>query len=60
MKKITLLDEGFKPEIDEIIAGKLYLGNEEGSQNLEMLKQKGVTDILVLGSSLKEVIRYGK
>lgn len=39
--------------MDEILENKLYLGNAEASNNLELLQQKGITHILVCGSFLK-------
>lgn len=40
--------------MDEILENKLYLGNAEASNNLELLQQKGITHILVCGSFLKK------
>jgi len=40
------------PEIDEIIKDKLYLGNEDASLDLDLLKKNGITHILVAGDHM--------
>ncbi|EAS00709.2 dual specificity phosphatase domain protein (macronuclear) [Tetrahymena thermophila SB210] len=41
------------PEIDEIISGKLYLGNEDASTIKEELTKRNITHILIAGSGMK-------
>lgn len=41
-------------EFVEIIKGKLYLGNNEGAKNLELLKKNNITGILICGYFLSE------
>lgn len=40
-------------EINEVIKGKLYIGNYDFAKNKDKLKEKGITHILVCGSELK-------
>ena len=41
-------------EFEEIIPGKLYLGNNEAAKNLELLKKNNITAILICGYFLSE------
>ncbi|KAL4438919.1 hypothetical protein ABPG74_016639 [Tetrahymena malaccensis] len=42
------------PEIDEIISGKLYLGNEDASTIKEEITKRNITHILIAGSGMKK------
>ncbi|KAL4488345.1 hypothetical protein ABPG72_019195 [Tetrahymena utriculariae] len=42
------------PEIDEIISGKLYLGNEDASTIKEELIKRNITHILIAGSGMRK------
>ena len=43
----------FAASIDEVIEGKLYLGNYEASKQRELLKKYNITAVLVAGSGLR-------
>ena len=48
-----IVEKGFfSAQIDEICKDKLYLGNYEGAQNLNMLQNNKITGILVIGPEL--------
>ena len=45
--------KNFYPECDEIIKGKLYLGNYDFALNKDLLKNKNISCIIVCGSELE-------
>jgi protein-tyrosine phosphatase len=48
------LDYHTEISFEEIIPNKLYLGNNEGAKNLEILKKNNITAILICGYFLSE------
>lgn len=45
----------YSAEIDEILPNKLFLGNVEAAESMDLLRSKNITHILVCGEFLDVV-----